>query len=77
MLWRRQRNVHWSTLSYQIELHELQHTARPKWRLIFVHEIWWGRSRSESIRNMHWTHLEGGNRRDVLKWFEDRQREMD
>ena len=36
--WLRRRNVLWASLSFQIETHELRHTARPRWTLLFVHE---------------------------------------
>jgi len=75
--WQRRHHIEWTTVSYQLETHELRHTARPRWNLLFVHEIWWGADRRKAIRNAHWTHLESGNRRDVLKWFEERQRELD
>ena len=32
--------------------------------------------RRKAICNAHWTHLESGNRRDVLKWFAERQDEL-
>ncbi|HTQ14679.1 MAG TPA: hypothetical protein VMH86_12470 [Rhizomicrobium sp.] len=75
--WRRRRHVEWSTLSFQIETHELEHAVRPRWRLVFVHEIWWGIDRGKAIRNAHWVHLAQGDRRDVLKWFQARQAEID
>jgi hypothetical protein len=75
--WRRQRHIRWAALSFQIETHELQRPAKPAWRLIFVHETWWGADRRKAIRNTHWTHLAAGNRRDVLRWFGERQDEMD
>ncbi|MGH6870556.1 MAG: hypothetical protein ACREHE_03530 [Rhizomicrobium sp.] len=75
--WSRQRHIHWAALSHQIETHRLVRTARPHWTLIFVHETWWGEDRAKAIRNAHWTHLEAGDRRDVLRWFEKRQAEID
>ncbi len=75
--WRRQRNLLWSSTSFQIEVHELSHTARPRWTLLYVHEIWWGADRHKSIRNARWTHLEVGNRRDVLAWFKQLAIEVD
>ena len=75
--WRRHRHIHWSLVSHQIEIHELAHAGRPKWVLIFVHELWWGADRRRAIRNAHWVHLDSGDRRHVLRWFEDRQRELE
>ncbi len=75
--WRRHRHIEWGPLSYQIETHELRHAERPHWSLVFVHEIWWGADRRKAIRNTHWVHLESGERRDVLKWFEARLEALD
>lgn len=75
--WRRERNLRWATTSFQIETHELHHAAKPKWTLLFVHETWWGPVRQKAIRNAHWTHLHDGNRHDVLRWFAERQEELD
>ncbi|MBI3677680.1 MAG: hypothetical protein HY243_13805 [Proteobacteria bacterium] len=75
--WRRQRSVQWAPISFQIEIHQLTHTARPKWTILSVHEIWWKRDRRKAIRNAYWTHLENGSRNDVLKWFRERQEELD
>lgn len=72
--WRRQRHVHWSSVSWQIDL---RHTTRPNWTLIFVHELWWNKDRRKSIRNARWAHVEVGDRRNVLNWFEDRQSELE
>lgn len=70
--WRRQRHVHWAQTSFQIELYELHHSARPRWTLLYVHEIWWGEDRAKAIRNARWTHLESGETCDVLVWFQER-----
>lgn len=75
--WRRQRPSIWASTSFQIELHELRHAARPVWTLLFVRETWWGADRSRVIRDACWTHLEKGNRGDVIRWFEERERELD
>jgi hypothetical protein len=75
--WRRQRHVTSGAVSYQLEVHELRRTAGPKWSLLFVHELWWGGDRRKAIRNVHWTHLQSGNRRDVLRWFQQRQDELE
>jgi hypothetical protein len=75
--WRRQRHIHWSQTSFQIEVHELCHAARPRWELLFVHEIWWALDRRTAMRNSRWTHLRHGTRRDVLAWFQARQEELD
>ncbi|MBS0276489.1 MAG: hypothetical protein JSR81_02620 [Proteobacteria bacterium] len=77
VVWRRSRHIHWAPLSFQIETHRLAHAARPRWSLVFVHETWWGENRGKAIRNAHWTHLEAGDRRDVLRWFSARQAELD
>jgi len=74
--WRRSRHVHWAPLSFQIETYRLTHTARPRWSLIFVHETWWGENRGKAIRNSHWTHLENGDRRDVLRWFSAQESQL-
>jgi hypothetical protein len=75
--WRRQRDIHWSQTSYQMEMHELYHGAQPRWELLFVHEIWWGPDRRTAIRNARWTHLVHGSRPDVLAWFRDRYDEFE
>lgn len=77
VVWRRSRHIHWAPLSFQIETHRLAHAARPRWSLVFVHETWWGENRGKAIRNAHWTHLEAGDRRDVLRWFSARESELD
>ena len=74
--WRRQRHVHWAPLSFQIETHTLSHAARPRWTLTFVHETWWSEDRGKAIRNTHWTHLESGDRREVLRWFAEREKSL-
>lgn len=75
--WRRQRHSLWASASFQIEMHELRHTARPTWTFLFVRETWWSADRRRAIRDACWTHLESGNRRDVLRWFEEREKELD
>lgn len=76
--WLRQRFVNWNAnLSFQIETHTLRHAARDAWTLLYVHEIWWGETRETTIRNAHWVRLERGSRKDVLRWFSDRERELD
>jgi len=75
--WRRQRHVHWSALSFQIVTHELERKSRRPWKLLLVHETWWGRDRSKTIRNSHWVHLAAGARSDALAWFAARERELD
>jgi hypothetical protein len=75
--WRRQRHSLWAPTSFQIELHELRHTARPAWTLIFVRETWWVTDRTRAIRDACWTHLEKGSRSDVLRWFAEREVELD
>ena len=74
--WLRECHVHWAPLSFQIETYRLSHAVRPKWQIIFVHETWWGENRAKAIRNTHWTHLEQGDRRDVLRWFAERETEL-
>lgn len=68
--WRRQRSIQWGPVSFQIEVHELRHAARPQWVLIFVRETWWGTPRDKAIRNAHWAHVPEGRRQDVQRWFE-------
>jgi hypothetical protein len=74
--WGRSRSVHWAAnVSFQIETHALHHSSQPAWMLLFVHELWWGRDREKTIRNLHWVRLEQGSRKDALKWFKDRENE--
>lgn len=76
--WQRQRLVNWGAgFSFQIETHILMHAARIPWSLLFVHELWWGETREKTIRNAHWVRLQKGSRRDVLKWFTDRELEIE
>lgn len=75
--WRRARHVHWASTSFQLEVHRLTHAARPSWSLLFVRETWWASNRRRAIRDASWTHLESGSRRDVMKWFEQREVELD
>lgn len=70
--WRRQRSIQWGPVSFQIEVHELRHAARPKWVLILVRETWWAGRRDKAIRDAHWAHVPEGRRRDVQHWFETR-----
>ena len=74
--WHRQRHIVWSSVSHQLETHELIHAVRPKWMLVLVHEIWWGSDRRKAIRNARWVHLQSGNRNDVLKWFAARESDL-
>jgi hypothetical protein len=76
--WGRNRSAHWAAnVSFQIETHTLRHASRPAWVLLFVHELWWGQDREKAIRNVHWVRLHSGNRKDVLRWFVEHEREMD
>jgi len=74
--WRRQRHVLWGSVSYQLEIYELERKGRGAWKLLFVREMWWSSDRREAIRDGCWTHLESGSRRDVLAWFAEREREQ-
>ena len=74
----RQRFVNWTSgLSFQIETWHLHHAARPSWTLFVVHEMWWGENRDKTIRNQHWVRLESGEQKNVLKWFKEREEELD
>jgi hypothetical protein len=75
--WRRERHIHWAVTSYQMEVHRLFRKTGPAWTLLFVHETWWSANRKKSIRDACWTHLETGTRRDVIRWFDERERELD
>jgi hypothetical protein len=67
--WRRQKNVHWGPVSFQIEIYELRHAARPKWALVLVREAWWAGRRDKTVRNVHWAQVPEGRRQDVQRWF--------
>lgn len=75
--WRRQRHSLWATVSFQLEIHELRHTTRPNWTFLFVRETWWSADRRRAIRDACWTHVESGNRRDVLRWFTEREKDLE
>ena len=76
--WTRRRLVNWdASLSFQIEIHRLHYSARGPWTLLYVHEMWWSEDREKTIRNTHWVRLQSGSRKDVLKWFKDRESEME
>jgi len=74
--WRRNRHIHWGTTSFQLEVHRLSHETAG-WTLLFGREIWWSADRRKAIRDSCWTHVEAGARRDVLKWFGDRERNLE
>lgn len=76
--WQRRRLVNWSAdVSFQIESHRLHHASRNAWTLLYVHELWWGESRDKTIRNIQWVRLHRGARGDVLKWFKERESQLD
>ena len=74
--WHRQKHIFRAELAYQLELHMLEKVSgkRP-WRLLVVHEIWWGVGRGKAIRNARWAHIEIGSQRDVLEWLAEREHE--
>lgn len=80
------KGVHWtmqrqsnlsSHASFQIETQRLHRPGRSGWALLLVHEIWWGERRDKAVRNARWVHLASGSRKEVLKWFAERQRELE
>jgi hypothetical protein len=51
--------------------------GRPRrWILLVGRETWWQGGKSDAFRNGHWVHLSRGARADVLKWFQEREREL-
>ncbi len=77
--WMRERNVHWGpNFSFQIEVHTLHHAAlRGSWLLLVVTEMWWPVDRRKTFRHGRWVHLVVGARANVLRWFAERQDELD
>ena len=76
--WIRQRHINWNaTASFQIETHVLRQAGRKGWTLLYAHETWWTEDRKRAFRNASWVHLSSGNRADVLRWFSERQDELD
>ena len=67
------RGPHWS---FQIEIHTLERAGRAGWILLVGRETWWQGGKSDAFRNGHWVHLSHGARADVLKWFQEREREL-
>jgi hypothetical protein len=67
--WVRDRHVFWGqACSFQIETHEVAHECG--WRLLFVIETWWSRSRDTAVRSMHWGRLENGRPDEAIRWFQ-------
>lgn len=77
VVWKRERYACWAPTSHQIEVHRLIHKAKPSWMFLFIRETWWAANRKKAIRDMRWTHVETGSRRDILRWFQMRQTELD
>jgi len=76
--WRRERVSQRSAeRAFQIELHTLVHSGRNGWTLLMCHESWWDGVKPEPFRSSKWTHLARGNRAHVLKWFAERESELD
>ena len=63
--------------SFQIETQRLYRAGRNGWALLLVHEIWWGEHRDKAIRNGRWVHFASGSRTEALKWFAERQKELE
>lgn len=75
--WIRQRHSSWcANTSWQIEVHTLRQGGRKAWTLLFVHEMWWPPNREKTIRNARWVHLADGARNDVVRWFAEREAEL-
>lgn len=75
--WRRERHACWAPTSYQMEVHTLVHRTKPAWVFLFVRETWWSINRDKTIRDARWTHVATGSRRDIVRWFQMRQMELD
>lgn len=77
--WIWERNVHWgSNFSFQIEVHTLHHVARRGgWLLLVATEMWWPADRRKTFRHGRWIHLVEGARANVLRWFAERQDELE
>ena len=77
--WQRERNVHWgANFSFSLEVHTLHHAARRGgWTLLVATEMWWPPDRRKTFRHGRWVHIIDGARNNILKWFADRERELD
>ena len=77
--WTRERNVHWrANFSFQIEVHTLHYAARRNgWLLLAATEMWWPENREKTFRHGRWIHVCEGARTNVLKWFAERERELE
>ncbi len=77
--WVRERNVHrGANFSFQIEVHTLHHPARRGgWTLLVATEMWWPPDRRKTFRHGRWVHLTQGARANVLKWFQEREKELE
>ena len=72
--WTRERtSLRGPRYSFQMEVHTLHCAGRHGWTLLVAHETWWARERQDPFRNGQWVHLSAGTRKDVEKWFAERE----
>ena len=76
--WRRERMAHKGPdFIAQIETHILTRAGLNGWALLIGHETWWDGRKHDAFRNGKWVHVVNGNRATILKWFAERERDLE
>ena len=72
--WKRERtSFKGPQYSLQMEVHTLNRAGKRGWTLIVARETWWASDRRKAFRDGHWVHVCRGARKDVEKWFSERE----